>query len=376
MTQSDRHYMGQALRLAGRANGHTRPNPMVGCVIVRDGRVIGKGYHPRAGEPHAEVLALRQAGEAARGATLHVTLEPCNHHGRTPPCTEALLQAAVGRVVVAMIDPNPQVAGQGVQRLREAGIPVTVGVCQEEAMALNQPFLTWITQGRPMVTMKMAASLDGKTATHTGESQWITGALARRHVQRMRSRHDLILVGIGTVLADDPRLNCRLPGGRDPIRLVVDSTLRIPLQAAILTSSATADIWIATTERAPMERRLALQAWAARRGTLQLLICRTLPSGRVDLGDLLAQLGQRGILSVLTEAGAILNAALLDAELVDRLALFLSPQLIGGQAAAGLLHGEGVARLADAHRLSGLRVTPVGEDLLLEGVMVKPCLPV
>ncbi|MEO5362132.1 MAG: bifunctional diaminohydroxyphosphoribosylaminopyrimidine deaminase/5-amino-6-(5-phosphoribosylamino)uracil reductase RibD [Magnetococcus sp. DMHC-8] len=376
MVHGDQQFMRQALRLAGRATGRTRPNPLVGCVVVRDGRVVGKGYHQRAGEPHAEVLALRQAGAAARGATAYVTLEPCCHHGRTPPCTDALLQAGVDRVVVAMADPNPLVAGGGLQRLQAAGIAVTVGVCAEEAAVLNQPFITWITRGRPLVTLKMAASLDGKTATRTGESQWITGTAARQHVQRMRARHDAILVGIGTVLADDPRLNCRLPGGRDPVRVVVDSTLRLPLDAAILTASPTTGTWIATTEQAPPDRWEALQRLAQERGfEVQRLLCRTTPAGRVELTDLMVQLGQRGILSLLTEAGAILNAALLDAGLVDRLALFLAPQLIGGQDAAGLLHGEGVASLADAHRLTALRVTPVGDDLLLEGALVNPCLP-
>ncbi len=367
--------MRQALRLASRAMGHTRPNPLVGCVIVQDGRVVGKGYHHRAGEAHAEVLALHQAGSAAQGATVYVTLEPCSHQGRTPPCADALIRAGVQRVVAAMTDPNPRVAGQGLQRLQAAGVAVTVGVCAEEAGWLNQPFVTWITQGRPLLTLKMAASLDGKTATRTGESQWITGALARQHVQRMRARHDLVLVGIGTVLADNPRLNCRLRGGRDPIRLVVDSTLRMPLDAAIVGSSGTAALWIATTDRAPLERRAAWQRLASERGDLHLLLCRSTPAGRVDLADLWMQLGQREILSVLAESGATLSAALLDAGLVDRLALFLAPLLIGGQTAAGLL-GEGVARLAEAHRLTDLRVTPVGADLLVEGALVNRCLPV
>ncbi|MEO5354613.1 MAG: bifunctional diaminohydroxyphosphoribosylaminopyrimidine deaminase/5-amino-6-(5-phosphoribosylamino)uracil reductase RibD [Magnetococcus sp. XQGC-1] len=370
---SDFRYMQQALRLAGRAVGRTRPNPLVGCVLVRDGRVVGRGYHQRAGEPHAEVLALRQAGVAAQGATAYVSLEPCSHHGRTPPCADALIRAGVERVVAAMTDPNPQVAGQGLRRLQAAGIAVTVGLCAEEAGELNRPFVTWVTCGRPMVTLKMAASLDGKTATRTGESQWITGAVARQHVQRMRARHDAVLVGIGTVLADDPRLNCRLRGGRDPIRLVVDSSLRTPLDAAILTSSAQAGVWIATTGHAPPARRAAVEGLAAAGVDVTLLLCRSTPSGRVDLGDLMAQLAKREILSVLAESGAVLNAALLDAGLVDRLALFLAPQLIGGQGAAGLLHGDGVASLADAHRLTGLRVTPVGDDFLLEGALAGTC---
>lgn len=401
MQEEDLRFMRQALRLAARGVGHTRPNPVVGCVIVQAApsphaasrrcvRVIGKGFHHRAGEAHAEVLALRQAGyqphaphtegpqetTQTHGSTVYVTLEPCSHHGRTPPCADALIRAGVARVVVAMQDPNPQVAGKGVQRLRDAGITVTVGLCAAEAETLNQPFITWITQKRPLLTLKMAASLDGKTATHTGESQWITGPVARQHVQKMRAQHDVVMVGIGTVLADNPRLNCRLAKGhnplsyRDPIRLVVDSTLRMPHHAAILTASTTAPLWVATTEQSSTARQEALRE----RGVL-LLICRTTPSGHVDLTDLLEQLGKQNILSVLCEAGALLNTALLEANLVDRLALFLAPKLIGGQAAPGLLQGKGVALLTDAHRLTKLRITPVGEDLLLEGTLSKNMAP-
>ena len=398
--EEDQHFMQQALRLAARGRGHTRPNPMVGCVIVRqDGpfmakkgsRVIGKGFHHRAGEAHAEVLALRHARQSVsdaeyatsiRGATLYVTLEPCSHHGRTPPCAEAIIHAGVARVVIAMQDPNPKVAGRGVEQLQKAGIVVKVGVCGEEALSLNQPFVTWIGQGRPLVTLKMAASLDGKTATRTGESQWITGPTARYHVQKMRSQHDVVMVGIGTVLADDPRLNCRLSKGsagnfyRDPIRLVVDSTLQMPLNATMLDASQTAPLWIATTDRAPHERR---QAWMDKNqssGKIRLLICRSMPSGRVNLIDMMNQLGALGILTVLSEAGATLNAALLAANLADRLALFLAPKLIGGSTAPGLLQGDGVDLLTNAHRLTKLRCTTVGEDLLLEGELLKKCLPV
>ena len=407
--------MRQALRLAARGVGHTRPNPVVGCLIVRTDApapppekngamppsappthptthaqtvVVGKGYHHRAGEAHAEPLALRQAGlplpeppcHTTRPPTFtaYVTLEPCSHHGRTPPCADALIRAGVARVVVAMEDPNPRVSGKGIQRLRDAGIIVTVGVCAEEARDLNQPFVTWITQGRPLLTLKMAASLDGKTATHTGESQWITGPLARQHVQKMRSKHDLVMVGIGTVLADNPRLTCRLPSGhtpsagRDPIRLVVDSTLKIPLNAAILTASSTADVWIATTERSTPSRREALQNLPMKEGrSVRLLLCRTTPSGHVDLTDLLHQLGTAGILSILSEAGATMSAALMATGLADRLALFLAPKLIGGQAAPGLLQGKGADRLTEAFSLTKLHITPVGEDLLLEGAFPK-----
>ena len=393
--EEDQRFMRQALRLAARGVGHTRPNPVVGCVIVQQNdplmtkkRVIGKGFHHRAGEAHAEVLALNHARQSSsdaasiRGATLYVTLEPCSHYGRTPPCAEAIIHAGVARVVIAMQDPNPKVAGRGIEQLQKAGIEVNVGIGGEEALYLNQPFVTWIRQGRPLVTLKMAASLDGKTATRTGESQWITGPTARHYVQKMRSQHDVVMVGIGTVLADDPRLNCRLPKGsstdayRDPIRLVVDSTLKMPLNAAMLGASHTAPLWIATTDRAPHERR---QAWTEKNQDsceIRLLTCRSTPSGRVDLADMMDQLGKLGILTVLSEAGATLNAALLADNLADRLALFLAPKLIGGATAPGLLQGDGVDLLTNAHRLTKLRVTAVGEDLLLEGELFKKCLPV
>ncbi|WP_130471282.1 bifunctional diaminohydroxyphosphoribosylaminopyrimidine deaminase/5-amino-6-(5-phosphoribosylamino)uracil reductase RibD [Candidatus Magnetaquicoccus inordinatus] len=374
MEEQDRHYMEQALRLARRALGQTRPNPLVGCLLVREGRVVGKGYHRQAGGPHAEVWALQQAAEQARGATAYVTLEPCSHFGRTPPCADALLRAGVVRVVAALEDPNPQVAGRGLQRLRDAGVAVQVGLCREQAEQLNRPFLSWIGRGRPWVTVKMAASLDGKTATMTGESQWITGPAARRRVQRMRAEQDAVLTGIGTVLADNPRLNSRLPGGRDPVRVVVDSGLRTPLQAAIVTSSAQAPLWIACCESVAKERRAVWQEWE-RLGRVAIIPCRATTEGRVDLLDLLQKLAQREIGSLLVEAGARLNGGLFAAGLVDSLALFLAPCLLGGEGAAGLLAGVGVAHLADAWRLTDWRMLPVGEDLLLEGRVVRQCLP-
>lgn len=366
---SDHSFMNHALRLASRARGRTRPNPMVGCVIVKEGRIVGKGYHHRAGEGHAEVLALDQARERAEGATVYVTLEPCSHYGRTPPCADTLIKAGVNRVVVAMKDPNPLVAGRGLERLRSAGIMVHLGVCEEEAHHLNQPFLTWITQKRPMLTLKMAASLDGKVATKHNESQWITGPEARLHVQKMRDRHDVVLVGSGTVLADNPRLNCRIKGGRDPIRLVVDSTLKIPLNANLFTST-TAPLWIATTEQADSEHSKKIESKGA-----EVIVCHTTKEGRVDLVDLMHHLGKRDILSVLSESGGILSHALLNAGLADRLALFLAPKFIGGREAPGMLNGLGIEHLNLAPRLNNLSITKVGEDILLEGAITAPCLP-
>ncbi|MBF0455631.1 MAG: bifunctional diaminohydroxyphosphoribosylaminopyrimidine deaminase/5-amino-6-(5-phosphoribosylamino)uracil reductase RibD [Magnetococcales bacterium] len=354
--------MDHALRLAARAVGRTRPNPVVGCVVVANGKVVGRGFHPKAGAPHAERFALQEAGEKARGATVYVTLEPCSHTGRTPPCADALIQAGVGRVVAAMTDPNPQVSGRGMRRLADAGIQVVVGVREREAQHLNQPFITWITQGRPMVTLKMAASLDGKTATRTGESQWITGPEARKRVQSMRNQHDVVMVGIGTVLADDPRLNCRLPGGRDPIRLVVDSHLRIPDTATLYDASSTAPLMVATLKKNSPERIKKVMD-----RQVQVILCQETATGQVDLLDLMGQLGEREITSVLSEAGGILSDALLQAGVVDRLALFLAPKLIGGQEAPGLFKGEGIQRLAQAREVDNLVVTQIGRDLLLEG---------
>ncbi|HIJ84661.1 MAG TPA: bifunctional diaminohydroxyphosphoribosylaminopyrimidine deaminase/5-amino-6-(5-phosphoribosylamino)uracil reductase RibD, partial [Magnetococcales bacterium] len=290
--------MDRALRLAARGLGRTHPNPVVGCLLVKDGRVVGQGFHPRAGAGHAEVYALKQAGKQARGATAYVTLEPCSHHGRTPPCADALVALGVSRVVAAMADPDPRVAGGGFARLREAGIVVEVGLREAEAWNLNAPFISRVLRGRPLLTVKMAASMDGKTATRTGHSQWITGSEARISVGQLRNIHDVVMVGIGTLLADDPRLNCRISGGRDPIRLVVDSRLRTPVDAAIWSASTSAPLWLATVsdENCTQARRL-------RERGATLIACRCDGRGRVDLTDLMYRLGSMGINSVLSEAG-------------------------------------------------------------------------
>lgn len=364
--------MDQALSLAEEGVGRTRPNPAVGCVIVRDGAVVGRGYHRRAGEPHAEVEALRDAGELARGATVYVTLEPCSHHGRTPPCAEALIAAGVSRVVAAMGDPNPRVAGRGMERLRQAGIDTVLGVREERARALNAPFVSWITRKRPLVTLKVAASLDGRIATHTGESQWITGPTARLAVQEMRNRHDVVLTGIHTVLADDPQLNCRIPGGRDPVRVVLDSHLRIPWEAKLFTASD-GPVWIATVRHAGDEVWEAfVQGPVMQHAHVGVISCRAGWDGRVDLLDVLEKLGEREITSVMVEAGGMLTGAFLERKLADRLALFLAPKLIGGDGARGFFGGRGSAALAATPRLKGMTTRAVGEDLLLEGEIDYP----
>lgn len=362
---TDRRHMAHALRLAARGLGRTHPNPTVGCVLTRQGRVVGTGWHQRAGLPHAEVEALRAAGEAD-GATAYVTLEPCSHQGRTPPCAAALIDAGIRRVVVAMEDPNPLVAGQGLARLRQAGISLTVGVGRAAALALVRPFVTWVTLHRPMVTLKAAASLDGKIATRSGESQWITGPQARQKVHRLRDIHDAVLVGIGTVLADDPQLNCRLRGGRDPVRVVVDSRLRLPLAARVVTSSATAPLWVATSRQgvAAQPEKAAL---LGQQPGVVVLVCGDDGAGRISLPDLLGQLAAREITSVLSEAGGRLSASLLAAGLVDRLSLFLAPRLIGDRQAAGILDAPVCDVLARTPRLASWEVQRLGDDLWIHG---------
>ncbi len=351
-TAADSAYMSRALQLAARGLFTTSPNPRVGCVIVKDGRVVGEGWHERAGTPHAEIHALRAAGDAARGATAYVTLEPCSHHGRTPPCAEALIDAGVGRVVAAMTDPNPLVAGGGISMLTLAGIAAEVGLMEAEARALNPGFVSRMTRRRPWVRLKTASTLDGKTALANGASQWITGEAARADVQRLRARACAILTGSGTVLADDPRMNVRdFDIGRAPLRVVVDSTLRTPASAAILPA-------LVACRYASPDTRAALEAAGAE--VLEMPGA----DGRVDLAALLAVLAQRGVNEVHVEAGAALNGALLAAGLVDEWVAYLAPLAVGDDA-RGLFAHAPLATLADAarFRLSDLR--QIGGDLRL-----------
>ncbi|NPV91392.1 MAG: bifunctional diaminohydroxyphosphoribosylaminopyrimidine deaminase/5-amino-6-(5-phosphoribosylamino)uracil reductase RibD [Firmicutes bacterium] len=358
--------MKRALALAARAAGRTSPNPMVGAVVVRGGRIVGEGYHQKAGTPHAEVHAMRRAGDKARGATLYVTLEPCSHYGRTPPCCEAVIDAGIKRVVAAMVDPNPQVAGRGLAALAEAGIAVEAGLMEDAARDLNEVFIKHITTGRPFVVMKSAVSLDGKTATSSGHSFWVTGEAAREKVHRMRDRYDAVMVGIGTVLVDDPRLTTRLPdgeAGRDAIRVVVDSRLRLPPESKVINPDSTAPLLVATTERSPRERRDELTGLGA-----EVLV---LPEddGRVAIGALMDALGQRGITSVLLEGGAALNASALEAGVVDKLVVFVAPKLVGGANAPGMIAGAGRERMDQAWDLRRMSLTRVGEDYMFTGYL-------
>lgn len=376
-TRADEQFMDRALALAERGLGRTRPNPAVGAVVVRDGRVVGEGYHAAAGQPHAEVLALRQAGEAARGATLYVTLEPCCHFGRTPPCTREIIGAGIARVVAAMLDPNPRVAGRGAEELRRAGIDVQVGCREREARRLNEAFCKYITTGIPFVTYKAALSLDGKVATAGGDSRWISGEESRRLVHRLRDRYDAVMVGIGTVLADDPLLTCRLDGGRDPVRVVVDSRGRLPPGARLLHSGSPAPTLVATTAAVPREARAALEAIPGVE-----VVELSSRDGRVDPGALLRALGEREITSVLLEGGPTLAASLLEGGWVDKVMFFLAPLLVGGVQAPSALGGAGAARLGEARRLRDVVVERVAEDILVTAYVVHgagegatPCSP-
>ncbi len=345
--------MAQALRLAERGLYGTSPNPRVGCVLVRDGEVVGEGWHERAGEPHAEVHALREAGDAARGATAYVTLEPCSHHGRTPPCADALIEAGVARVVVAVQDPNPQVAGQGIAKLRAVGIAVENGLMEAAARELNIGFFARMTRGTPWVRSKIAMSLDGRTALGNGKSQWITGEAARQDVQFWRARSCAVLTGIGTVLADDPQLNVRgIETSRQPLRVALDSRLRMPPNARAL-QEGNALIYTAVRDAA---KSAALEKSGAS-------VC-VLPDskGRVDLAAMLDDLAKRGCNEVLVEAGSALNGALLQAGLVDELVLYLAPQLLGDMARGMARLGE-LTSLEQRIEMEWKDVRHVGKDL-------------
>ena len=367
LSSRDREYMTLALRLAAKGRGSTSPNPMVGALVVTRGRIVGQGSHRKAGGPHAEVIALSQAGSRAKGGTLYVTLEPCSHlKKRTPPCVPLVIASGVRRVVVAMVDANPQVKGNGVAQLTRAGIRVDVGCCEAEARQLNEAYLHWVQTGRPFTILKAGMTLDGQIATAKGESQWITDEAARQQAHRLRADVDAILVGIGTVLRDNPQLTARLTDGparlapRQPLRIVVDSRLRIPLKAKVLQDQQTAHTLIATTAAAS-GRKIAL---LRKRGIDVLVLPKA--GGHVNLPVLWARLGQLGVTTVLVEGGSDLNAAVLQAGLPQRLMWYVAPLLLGGQDAKGIFGGQSPHRLRNAVPLKNLRIEPVGRDMLIQ----------
>ena len=361
---TDEQYMRRALALAKRGEGWTAPNPMVGAVIVKEGRIIGEGWHEKCGQPHAERNALSACTESPEGAAMYVTLEPCCHHGRQPPCTEAILEAGIRRVVYGSGDPNPLVGGKGLALLREHGVEVEGPLLEDECTRLNEVFFHYIRTKLPFVVMKYAMTMDGKIAAYTGASRWITGEAAREHVQRQRHRCTGIMAGVGTVLADDPLLTCRRAGCRNPVRIICDSGLRTPLTAKVVATAREAPTILAVC-------REDREAWAPyeKAGCRVLLAGRK--DGRVDLRRLMALLGQEGIDSILLEGGGTLNWSALESGIVQKVQAYIAPKLFGGQAAKTPVEGVGVPSPAEAFGLRGTVITPLGEDFLLESEVIQ-----
>jgi diaminohydroxyphosphoribosylaminopyrimidine deaminase/5-amino-6-(5-phosphoribosylamino)uracil reductase len=361
---NDEKFMRRALELAVKGLGRTSPNPLVGCVIVKDQLIVGEGYHHRAGTPHAEVHALASAGDQARGATAYVTLEPCSHFGRTPPCADALICAGIQRVVVAMQDPNPLVAGRGLDRLGAAGIKVDVGLLLQEASVLNEVFLKVITSGLPFVVYKTAMTLDGKIATETGDSRWVSQEKSRRYVHQLRDRYDVIMVGSETVIRDNPALTCRLPGGKDPIRLIVDGQLRIPEIAQVLSASEHSPCVIATTQAAPPDKVQHLN------NLKQVEVWQYDTPRHVPVEKLLRDLVQRGWTSVLLEGGGGLAGTLLKEQCIDKVEFFIAPKLVGGNGPSPL-SGLHIRQMTDALQIHDLNIDLNLGDLHVTGYMTK-----
>ena len=355
----DSEYMELALMLAKNGLGWTAPNPMVGAVLVKDGEIIGQGWHEKCGEPHAERNALANCKKSPQGATLYVTLEPCCHQGRQPPCVDAIREAGIRRVVVGSADPNPRVAGKGIRILREHGIEVTEHMLEEECDRLNEVFFHYIQTKRPFVVMKYAMTMDGKIATYTGASKWITSETARAHVQEQRHKYTAIMVGVGTVLADNPMLNCRMEGGKNPIRIICDTHLRTPLDTQIVATAKEIPTILATccADREKQEAYLAAGC--------QILQVNE-KNGHVDLQELMQKLGEREIDSILIEGGGTLHWTALEEGIVQKVQAYIAPKLFGGRTAKTPIEGQGVATPAEAFYLKNSKIIPLGEDFLIE----------
>ncbi|MGI2328610.1 bifunctional diaminohydroxyphosphoribosylaminopyrimidine deaminase/5-amino-6-(5-phosphoribosylamino)uracil reductase RibD [Planococcus sp. YIM B11945] len=356
-------YMDLALSNARNMKGQTDPNPLVGSVIVNGGRIAGIGAHLKAGEPHAEIHAIRMAGELARGGTIYVTLEPCSHYGRTGPCAQAIIDAGIQKVVVATLDPNPLVSGNGVKMLEAAGIEVTVGVREEESQKMNEVFNKFIVEKQPFVTLKAASTLDGKIATHSLDSKWITSEAARQDVHQLRSENMAILVGIGTVIEDDPELTARVPNGRNPLRIVLDSSLRIPLDAKLVRDRL-AETWIFTSQTYDQAKRTELESAG-------ISIFDTSGQTRVDVQEVVRTLGEKSISSLFLEGGGTIHAAFLEKGLVDKVVVYFAPKLIGGKQAPTFIEGEGIALMKDAVELTDGEFEKIGKDFKFTGYPEK-----
>jgi diaminohydroxyphosphoribosylaminopyrimidine deaminase/5-amino-6-(5-phosphoribosylamino)uracil reductase len=363
----DVKFMKRALELAEKGLGYTKPNPLVGAVIVRDGKIIGEGYHEIYGSHHAEINAFRNSIEDVRGATMYVTLEPCSHYGRTPPCANAIVENGIKRVVIGLLDPNPLVAGRGIEILKNNGIEVVIGVLEDEGKRLNEVFLKYITTKQPFGILKTAMTLDGKIASAIGDSKWITNELSRQHVHELRHRVSGIMVGIGTVLTDNPELTTRLKNreGVDPIRIIVDSTARIPLNAKVLNLNSKAKTIIAVTEKADNQSLSELRNKGAD------IIITPLKNNKVDLGYLMQELGQREIDSVLIEGGGTLNFSALEEGIVDKVISFIAPKIIGGAVSKTPVEGDGISHIKNAIQLENIQISRFQEDIMIEAYLRK-----
>lgn len=366
--------MNIALQLAKKGKGKVNPNPLVGAIIVRDGVILGRGYHKEYGKAHAEVNAFLDAKEDITGATMYVTLEPCSHYGKTPPCVERIIENKISRVVIGMIDPNPLVAGRGIEKLKKSGITVTVGVLEEECRKLNEVFIKYITKNEPFVVLKTAMSLDGKIATSRGESKWITGEKARNEVHNLRNELEAIMVGVDTVIIDNPELTCRLENGRNPIRIIVDSTLKIPLNSKVLKNQDEAKTIVATKKEAIEEKVKKLEAL----GVTVLKISddkeyenNNIRNKKVNLNNLMKELGKLNIDGVLLEGGATLNYSALQEGIVDKIQVYIAPKIIGGLNSKGPVGGTGIEFLKDAFKINDLTSKFIGEDILIEGYIER-----
>ncbi|MDO9534580.1 MAG: bifunctional diaminohydroxyphosphoribosylaminopyrimidine deaminase/5-amino-6-(5-phosphoribosylamino)uracil reductase RibD [Bacillota bacterium] len=365
--ESDERYMWMALDLARQGFGKTNPNPMVGAVLVKSGEVVGTGFHKKAGDLHAEIVALREAGEKARGAVLYTNLEPCSHHGRTPPCVNAIIQAGVRKVVVAAVDPNPLVSGSGIRKLQDAGIKVKTGVLEDKAKRLNEVFFKYITSKMPFVVVKTAMTLDGKIATRTGKSRWISGEKSRKFVHRLRSISDGIMVGINTVLQDDPQLTARLEGESDhnPVRIIVDSKGRLPLESRIVKTAPETKTILAVTNLAPTEKLVALQSCGVE------ILALPAKEEQVDLCRLMWALGEKEISILLVEGGGTLNFSLLKEHLIDKIYFFMAPFLFGGGSAPTPMEGHGIDDINESWLVEDMEMKQLDNDILIIGYPVR-----
>ena len=363
--QEKEEYMRRALELARKGEGHTSPNPMVGCVVVKDGRIISEGYHEKYGEFHAERNALTRCTEDTTGADLYVTLEPCCHQGKTLPCTDIIIEKKIARVFVGSMDSNPLVAGKGVQILRDHGIYVETGILEEECLKLNEVFYHYITTKTPFVVMKYAMTLDGKIACATGDSKWVTGEITRAQVHRMRGRYRGIMVGIGTVLADDPMLNCRVEGGVDPVRIICDSNLHIPLESQIVKTASEIETIVACSQESLEAERKQEKIRKLKEAGIQLI--GTEGAHGVNLVELMKKLGEQNIDSILLEGGGTLNASALEDGIVNKVYAYIAGKLIGGMDARSPVEGMGIDRMADAITLKDMEIERLGDDFCIVG---------